>query len=115
MRRFLFTFLLLLPALAMANAQDVRKALIERDQRSAEFARPHDRAALEALHARQRRAGPDDRELARRERDAVLLENRENRGQSPVSNGSPLPLAPLPLPGRAAGTVNPIPVQGSGG
>jgi hypothetical protein len=41
----------------LANEQEIQRALIQRDQQSAEFAagvRGGDRASLEALHARQR-------------------------------------------------------------
>jgi hypothetical protein len=41
----------------LANDQEIQRALIQRDQQSAEFAagvRGGDRASLEALHARQR-------------------------------------------------------------
>ena len=42
----------------LAHEQEIQRALIQRDQQSAEFAagvRGGDRASLEALHARQRR------------------------------------------------------------
>ena len=98
--------LLLVPLVASANDQEIRKALIERDQRSAEFARP----ALEAFHQRQPAGEPRDRQQAARDREAFVL-------TLPAQNksGSDPDYKPLTLPGRPAGAVDPIPVQRGGG
>ncbi|MGQ0655735.1 MAG: hypothetical protein ACT4P4_26355 [Betaproteobacteria bacterium] len=98
--------LALFPLVASANEQEIRRALIERDQRSAEFAR----RALEAFHQRQLAGEPRDREREAREREAfVLTLPAENK------SGSDPDYRPSALPGRPAGAVDPIPLQRGGG
>ncbi|HET7671527.1 MAG TPA: hypothetical protein VFK84_14045 [Burkholderiales bacterium] len=89
-----------------AGADEIQRALIQRDRQSAEFSRPE----LRDLHSQQEsrvHLRPDERVLQARERDAVP---------------SPEPRAPafryyraLPLPGGPRHGVDPIPVQGVGG
>ena len=104
-------------ALADPTENAVQRALIQRDQQSAEFnaqlrGQP---GALDALHARQLQqfdgsiAPRTERSRTARERDAQML-----RLPPPASVPRP-PEAPLPLPGGFPRAVDPIPVQGSGG
>jgi hypothetical protein len=99
--------------------RQVQRALIQRDQQSAEFAARLQGHSLEALHQRQLlqlgSARPPlsyQRERLARERDAFLL-----RLSPPIrkSGSDPGFRAPLPLPGGSAHAVDPIPVQGFGG
>jgi hypothetical protein len=102
---------------APAYEQEVQRALIERDQRSAEFAAGVNRPALEALHERQRReAGealhpdaqtarqlrPYERERMAREREHVL------RLPPPVGMMERRPEPPRPLPGLPQHLVEPV-------
>ena len=101
----------------LANDQEIQRALIQRDQQSAEFAagvRGGDRAALEALHERQRLAittqplHPDLRPYQRQkmadERALVL---------PPPMVKARASEKPLPLPGGPRHGVDPIPAQGT--
>ena len=107
-----------------ANDQEIQRALIQRDQQSAEFAagvRGGDRAALEALHARQlrevatqplhpdpavaRQLEPYQRQKMSDERALVL--------PPPVVQSVKPPEKPLPLPGGPDHVVDPIPAQGT--
>lgn len=103
---------------ADANDQEIQKALIQRDQSSAEFAarvRGADPSALEQLHARQLleasrplaiqpQLHPYQRQKMADERALVL--------PPPVPMAKP-PEKPLPLPGGPKHGVDPIPVQGT--
>jgi hypothetical protein len=108
----------------LANDQEIQRALIQRDQQSAEFAagvRGGDRAALEALHARQlrdvvtqplhpdpavaRQLEPYQRQKAADERALVL--------PPPVVQAKPAAEKSLPLPGGPGHVVDPIPAQGT--
>jgi hypothetical protein len=99
--------LVVFPLVAWGNEQEIRRALIERDQRSAEFARP-------AVEAFRQSANTLERDQVTREREAftLTLEAGKKPGSDP---GFSRPLEPLPLPGRPAGAVDPIPVQRGGG
>jgi len=97
----------------------IQRALIRRDQQSAEFAAQFRGYSLEPLHQRQLMelgtAQPPlsyQRERMARERDAFVL-----RFSPPIqkSGSDPEFRAPLPLPGGPAHAVDPIPVQGFGG
>jgi hypothetical protein len=92
---------------ALANEHEIRKALIERDQRSAEFARP-------AVEGFRQSANTLEREQVTREREAftLTLEAGKKSGSDPDYRPAALPSA---LPGRPAGAVDPIPVQRGGG
>lgn len=116
--RLLWLLLAVLPFATGANDQEIQRALIQRDQQSAEFSN----RALETVHARQRpdpAIAPELRSYERssmaREREAELL-----RLSPPVrKSGSdpdlqPDSLRPLPLPGGPRHGVDPIPVQGLG-
>jgi hypothetical protein len=105
---------------ASAQDQEIQRALIQRDQQSAEFAarlRGADTSSLEQLHARQlldsarplhpdpqvaRQLQPNQRQLMAAERTMLL--------PPPIVRISPSE-APLPLPGGPRHGVDPIPVQ----
>ena len=118
-----FAFLVLAAgwSFAWANEQEIQRALIQRDQQSAEFAarvRGADTSALQQLHARQlleattqplhpdpgvaRQLQPYQRQKMADERALVL--------PPPVVSVKP-PERPLPLPGGPKHGVDPIPVQ----
>jgi len=88
---------------AHADDRDVQRALLQRDQQSAEFAAGARRGELETLHQKQLLevlVSPQPAEYLRgkmaQEREQVLRQ-------------------PLPLPGRSAGDLDPIPLKGFGG
>ena len=108
----------------LANDQEIQRALIQRDQQSAEFAagvRGGDRASLEALHARQRlevttqplhpdpavarQLEPYQRQRMADERTLVLVL------PPPVIQELKEPERPLPLPGGPGHVVDPIPAH----
>jgi len=111
----------------LSQEQEIQRALIQRDQQSAEFAarvRGADTTRLEQLHAEQLRdAGralhPDPgvaRELRPYERQRMAGE-RELRLPPPVVLTRPAPeneSRPLTLPSRPRTLVDPIPAQGLG-
>ena len=107
-----------------ANDQEIQRALVQRDQQSAAFAagvRGGDRAALDALHARQltelgtpslhpdpavaRQMQPYQRQKMADERALVL--------PPPVLQQARTAEKPLPLPGGPGHVVDPIPAQGT--
>jgi hypothetical protein len=116
--------LYLAPFAGMAQEQEIQRALIQRDQQSAEFAArvrdSQESASLQQLHARQlldagRPLHPDP-EIARQLRPyqrQQMAEERELRLPPPVELTRP-DLRPLPLPGGPRHGVDPIPVQGPG-
>jgi len=94
--------LLVVPLVAAAQ-ENIDRALLERDAKSAEFAHPelrdlNDRRAQDKTPLR-----PDERTVRSRERDAELLR------QSPPVDPNVAP--PLPLPGGPRHGVDPIPAQ----
>ena len=115
--------LLALPA--SAQQQEIQRALVQRDQQSAEFAartRGADTAGLEQLHARQlldTLARPVAAELQGYERQKMANE-RVLSFPPPAFAGAERPVVTaekprderlLPLPGRAERLVDPIPAQ----
>jgi len=111
-----------------ANDQEIQRALIQRDQQSAEFAagvRGGDRAALEALHARQLRdvttqpLHPDPavaRQLEPYQRQKMSDERALVLPPPAVYSAKPAErpaTSPLPLPGGPDHVVDPIPAQGT--
>ena len=123
MKHRLGAMALLISSTAFANDQEIQRALIQRDQQSAEFAagvRGGDRASLEALHARQQREitaqplhpdpavasqlAPIQRQRMAEERTLVL--------SPPIVQVKP-PERPLPLPGGPGHVVDPVPAQSS--
>jgi hypothetical protein len=112
--RFLVFIAGLLPLLAASNPheQEINRALIERDQRTAEFAAgvtgSVDRRGLEILHQRQlfeaRPLQPYHRAQMAREREGFLLQLPPPRG-----NKVPESEKPLPLPGGPKHGVEPVP------
>jgi hypothetical protein len=126
----LFAALALLPQLALASDQEIQRALIQRDQQSAEFAaqvRGQDVRPLQELHARQlqeagRPLNPDPevaRQLRPYERERMAAESRYVlRFSPPVErkrSGSDPDLGPLPLPGGPPHGVEPITAPSVGG
>jgi hypothetical protein len=126
-RRLLAALCAALPLGATAQQQEINRALIERDQQSAEFAarlRGQDTRALEALHARQRSEAlqplsPDAgvaQQLLPYQRGAMAQERR--RFDSPVfqrpEDAPPAPRQPLPLPGRPQPGVDAVGADGVG-
>lgn len=105
----------------LANDQEIQRALIQRDQQSAEFAagvRGGDRASLEALHARQRlevttqSLHPDPavaRQLEPYQRQK-MADERALVLPPPVVQVKPAE-KPLPLPGGPGHVVDPIPAH----
>lgn len=116
---------LLFSALALAQDQDAHRAVIQRDQQSAEFAaRMRGEEAsrrLEALHEQQNRElahpvapelQPYQRERFSRERSRIFQQPDESvsdTGQGPVSDTD---VRPLPLPGGLPRGVDPVVPQG---
>ena len=107
---------------ALSQEQEIQRALIQRDQQSAEFAagvRGGDRASLEALHARQRldvttqSLHPDPgvaRQLEPYQRQK-MADERALVLPPPVIQKSKGPEKPLPLPGGPGHVVDPIPAH----
>ncbi|MGE5640598.1 MAG: hypothetical protein ACM30H_10925 [Clostridia bacterium] len=123
--RLLAALGLALPLGAMAQQQEINRALIERDQQSAEFAarlRGQDARALENLHARQKSEAlqplsPDPgiaQQLLPYQRGAMEQERRHF--DSPVferPEGPPAaPRQPLPLPGGPQPGVDAVGADG---
>ncbi|HYI86343.1 MAG TPA: hypothetical protein VEX61_04540 [Burkholderiales bacterium] len=108
----------------LANEQEIQRALIQRDQQSAEFAasvRGGDRASLEALHARQRlevtiqTLHPDSavaRQLEPYQRQK-MADERALVLPPPVIQKSREPEKPLPLPGGPRHGVDPVTAHGT--
>jgi hypothetical protein len=105
-------------AAADPTGRAIERALVGRDQQSAEFnaqLQGQPRGALEALHARQLQrldtstAPRLERSQMTRERDAQMLR------LPPAASAPRPPERPLPLPGGLPGAVDPVPVQGGGG
>jgi hypothetical protein len=117
--RFLLLALLPLTCLANPHAQEIQRALIERDRQSADFARG---VASQPLPADAGRPLHPDPVIARelrpyeRMRDA---EAREIRFAPPVvlrkKSAADADAKPLPLPGGPRHGVEPIPATGVGG
>ena len=88
---------------AHADDRDVQRALLQRDQQSAEFAAGARLSELETLHQRQlleALVSPQPAEYLR----GTMAQEREY-----------LLRQPLPLPGRPASNLDPIPLKGFGG
>jgi hypothetical protein len=109
---------------AMAQEQEIQRALIQRDQQSAEFAarvRGQDTTALEQLHARQLRdavlpSNPDPaiaRQLEGYQRQKAA-DARVLAFPPPVVRSPEAPVSkPLPFPGGERKGIDPVPPQGS--
>jgi hypothetical protein len=107
---------------SFGNEQEIQRALIQRDQQSAEFAAGVNRGSLENLHQRQlmeagrplhpdpeiaRQLRPYERERMAREREGFVLRLPPPRVNDPEK--------PLPLPGGPRHGVDPVPSQRLGG
>jgi hypothetical protein len=87
---------------ADADDRDIQRAVMQRDQQSAEFAAGARRAELETLHQRQQlemSVSPQPTEYLR----GRMAQDREQALRQP-----------LPLPGRPASNLDPIPLKGFG-
>ena len=122
--KYLPVLLLALPLAGFANEQEIQKALIQRDQQSAEFAAGTNRGSLEILHQRQlveagrplhpdpeiaRQLRPYERERMAREREAFVLQLPPPRIRIREAE------KPLPLPGGPRHGVEPVTPHGVGG
>ena len=109
---------------AVPQEREIQRAIIQRDQQSAEFARGVDRQPLENLHAQQQRdAGrpailsPDPeaaRQLLPYERQRMMQEREALAPPAQAPKARP-PEPPLPLPGGPRQGVEPITAPGVGG
>lgn len=121
--------LLLLPCgISLAQQQEIQRALIQRDQQSAEFAAQlrgsQERAQLETLHARQLSEAliplsPDPAVASAllSYRRARMAEERVLRLAPPPGINAPAGAqvrAPLPLPGGPRPGVDPVTPEGVG-
>ena len=117
---------------SLGQEQEIQRALIQRDQQSAEFAarvRGIDTSALEQLHARQLRDAtlpltPDPaiaRQLEPYQRQKMADERLLAFPPPVIQPLRPpeppvlkvLPFAPLPFPGGERQGIDPVPPQGS--
>ncbi len=103
MRRTAIVLLACLAGSAYADDRDVQRALLQRDQQSAEFAAGARRGELETLNQKQLL------EILVSPQPAEYL-----RGRMTQERGQTLRQA-LPLPGRPASNLDPIPLKGFGG
>jgi hypothetical protein len=109
---------LALACAAQDSSKEIQRALIQRDQQSAEFAagvRGADRAALENLHARQRleiTTEPLPRQLEPYQRQK-MAEERALVLPPPAILETKKAEKPLPLPRGPEHGVDPIPAQGT--
>ena len=106
-----------LPAFACgAQALEIQRAIIQRDQQSAEFAAQVRGAPeigrLQQLHAAQLRDATLPEALLPYQRER-MAQDREFLLPPPVVRARPAEKA-LPLPGGPRHGVDPIPVQGTG-
>jgi hypothetical protein len=125
MKHLAMILLYFVPFAGMAQEQEIQRALIQRDQQSAEFAArvrdSQESASLQQLHARQlldagRPLHPDP-EIARQLRPYQRQQMADERVlvlPPPVVTLAKPPDRPLPLPGGPRHGVDPIPVQGPG-
>jgi len=101
--RLVLVMLAALAGAALAEDRDVQRAVLQRDQQSAEFAAGARRAELETLHQRQQL------EMAVNPQPADYLRGRMAQEREQV-----LRQRPLPLPGRPAANLDAIPLKGFG-
>jgi hypothetical protein len=127
MKPILAFFLALFSAAAMGQEQEIQRALIQRDQQSAEFAarvRGVDTTALEQLHARQLRDAAlplnPDPAVARQLEGYQRQKMADERVLAfpppviqPVRPPEPPVSKPLPFPGGERQGIDPVPPQGS--
>jgi hypothetical protein len=92
-----------LAATAQTDDREVQRALLQRDQQSAEFAADTRRGELETLHQKQ------SLEMLVSPQPAEYLRGRMSQEREQVLR------RPLPLPGRPASNLEAIPLKGFGG
>jgi hypothetical protein len=125
--RLLAALCVALPLGATAQQPEINRALIERDQQSAEFAarlRGQDTRALEDLHARQRSQAlqplsPEPgvaQQLLPYQRGVMAQERRhfDSPVFQPAEGAASAPRQPLPLPGGAQRGVDAVGADGVG-
>ena len=101
----------------LANEQEIQRALVQRDQQSAEFAaraRGADTTRLEQLHARQLleiTTQPQQTELRPYQRQK-MADERTLMLPAPTVTSARKAEKPSPLPGRTPAVTDPIPAQG---
>ena len=88
---------------AGADDRDTQRAILQRDQQSAEFAAGDRRAELEMLHQQQQI------EMLVNPQPADYLRGRMAQDRAQVLR------QPLPLPGRTPANLEAIPLKGFGG
>lgn len=109
--------LLLIAFPVLAQEQDVQRALIERDQRTAEFAARlrgaplTDLQRLEDLSARQLLAVEKDLPLELRAYERQKAASAQVPALLPPVAPSPAPAGPRPLPARMPGAVDVVPAR----
>lgn len=123
---FLMTIFIALPVFGNPHEEEIHRALIQRDQQSAEFAAGANRGFLELLHQRQlleagrplstdpavaRELRPYERARMAQEREGFVLQLPPPR----VRSGSDPDLGALPLPGGPRHGVEPVTADGVGG
>jgi len=116
-RILVLALLALIAARAFADPTErgIQRALVGRDQQSADFSARLKGGSIEPLNARQLQqldtstAPRLERSQMTRERDAQMLR------LPPAARAPRSPEGPLPLPGGLPGVGDPIPVQGGGG
>jgi hypothetical protein len=101
--RLAFVLWVTLAGAALADDRDVQRAVLQRDQQSAEFSAGARRGELEALHQRQQL------DMAVNPQPADYL-----RGRMAQEREQALRQQPLPLPGRPAANLDAIPLKGFG-
>jgi hypothetical protein len=117
MKAFVLMVLVAFPGIGEAQQQEIQRALIQRDQQSAEFARK----GLENLHARQLQEAsqPLPSHLLPYQRETMKRESEQTKiGTDPISpreKGSVPDYRPLPLPGGPRHGVEPIPAPSVSG
>jgi hypothetical protein len=103
---------------SLANEQEIQKALVQRDQQSAEFAarlRGADTGRLEQLHSRQLleiSTQPLQPELRPYQRQKMSDERALVLPPPAVRAEKTAEQKPSPLPGGPRGVIDPIPAQG---
>ncbi|OAI53447.1 hypothetical protein AYO46_10935 [Betaproteobacteria bacterium SCGC AG-212-J23] len=96
-------FLALLAGSAHADDRDTQRAVLQRDQQSAEFAAGERRGELETLHQRQQL------EMSVNPQPADYLRGRMAQDREQLLQ------RPLPLPGGRPARLEAIPLKGFGG
>jgi hypothetical protein len=124
MRIFVALLLLLQQSISLGQDQEIQRALVQRDQQSAEFAAQlrgaQDLGSLDALHAAQLRDAQQPLSMDPLTAQALLPYQRGLMSQerelrfappvvrTPLEKSGPDAGAPLPLPGGPRSGVDPV-------